>query len=233
MDSLFGRITLADIHQELARNIVSIRDSQDLFDDLSERQDDWKLAQAVEDEVKPRTYRSRTPIIHRPFEDAAWFKAIGYPFVNWQASRFSDGTFGIWYGADSIETSVHETVHHWYNDFLSDAGFCQEGVSIERKAYWVQCDAALLDLRPLVRDFPDLVHQHDYALTQAIGARLNREGHPGLITRSARCNGESIAVLNPTILSNPKHTCYLSYRIVGKQIEVEKQQGETWLQIPL
>jgi len=233
VDQLFSRITIADIHQELARNIVSIRESQDLFDDLSDSHDDWRLAQVVEDEVKPLTYRSRTPIIHRPFEDAEWFNAIGYPFRNWQASRYSDGTFGIWYGADSIQTSVYETVHHWYNGFLSDAGFCQEGVSIERKVYWVQCDAALLDLRPLVQDFPYLVHQHDHTFTQAIGARLHREGHPGLITKSARCNGESIAALNPTILSNPKHTCYLTYRLVGKQIEVEKQRGETWLQIPV
>ena len=35
MDSLFDWLTLADVQQDFARNIVSLRMSQDLFDDLS------------------------------------------------------------------------------------------------------------------------------------------------------------------------------------------------------
>lgn len=233
MDNLFRSLALADVHQDLARNIVSIRKSQDLFDDLSDAPGDWVLAQNVEDDVKPPTYESRTPIIDRPFEDAEWWGAIGYPFRHWQASRFSNGTFGIWYGSDTIETTVHETVHHWYYGLLNDAGFCLDGVSIDRKVYLVQCDAVLLDFRQLAHSYSDLVHDYDYTFTQAIGARLHREGHPGLVTKSARCAGDNFAVLNPAVLSNPKHTCYLSYRLIGNQVEVEKQQGQPWLQIPI
>lgn len=233
MDGLFNRLALADVHRDLARNIVSIRESQDLFDDLSVNPNDWQMAQAVEDDVKPPVYSSKTPVIHRPFEDADWFNVIGYPFRNWQASRFSDGTFGIWYGSGDIETTVYETVFHWYAGLLSDAGFCQDGVMIERKVYWVRCDAGLLDFRPLVPDYPSLVHEHDYSLTQAIGARLHREGHPGLTTMSARCAGENYAVLNPNVLSDPRHTCYLSYRLVGGYVEVEKQQGQCWIRVPV
>ncbi|MBI5937708.1 MAG: RES family NAD+ phosphorylase [Betaproteobacteria bacterium] len=233
MDDLFASLALADIHRDLARNIVSIRDGQELFDDLSDNPKDWQLAQAVEDEVKPQAYESKTPIIHRPFEDAEWANAIGFPFRNWQASRFSDGTFGIWYGSESIETTVHETVHHWHHGFLADAGYCQDGVVIERKIYWVRCDAALLDFRPKSADYPVLVHKQDYAFTQAIGARLYREGHPGLATLSARCQGENFAILNPNVLSNPRHVCYLSYRLVGGFVEVEKQQGQCWMRIPV
>lgn len=233
MDGLFQRLRLADIHQDLARNIVSIRESQDLFDDLSDNPEDWRTAQAVEDDVKPPVYASRTPIIHRPFEDAEWFNAIGYPFRNWQASRFSDGSFGVWYGSGDIETTVHETVHHWYFGLLNDAGFRQDGVVIERKVYWVRGDAALLDFRPLASDYGDLVDDRNYTLTQAIGARLHREGHPGLITKSARCPGENYAVLNPGVLSNPRHTCYLSYRLAGGHVEVERQHDHRWMTIPV
>ena len=35
MTTLFAHIRLADIHQDVARNIVSLRESQDLFDDLT------------------------------------------------------------------------------------------------------------------------------------------------------------------------------------------------------
>jgi len=98
----------------VARNIVSLRESQDLFDDLTEDPAEWLLAQKVEGEVKPPPYRSRTPLIDRPFEDAEWFNAIAWPVKNWQASRFSDGTFGVWYGSESVETTVYESAYHWY-----------------------------------------------------------------------------------------------------------------------
>jgi hypothetical protein len=77
---------------------VSLLQSQDLFDDLTHDPAEWLLAQKVEDGVKPPPYRSQTPIIDRPFEDAEWFNAIIWPFRHWQASRFSDGAYGVWYG---------------------------------------------------------------------------------------------------------------------------------------
>ena len=66
----------------------------------------------MEDEVKPPLYRSRTPIIDRHFEDAAWFNAITWQFKHWQPSRFSDGSHGVWYGSESVERAVeHEPLH--------------------------------------------------------------------------------------------------------------------------
>ena len=145
MNSLFAQLTLADVHQDVARNIVSPRESQDLFDDLTEDPAEWLLAQRVEDEVKPPPYRSRTPLIDRPFEDAEWFNAIAWPFKNWAASRFSDSTFGVWYGSKSVETTVYESAYHWYKGLLSDAGYERYVVMAERKVYIVDCAAALLD----------------------------------------------------------------------------------------
>lgn len=231
--ALFAQVCLADLHQDLYRNIVSLRHSQDLFDDLSDDPGDWAQAQAVEAAVKPPFYTSPTPVIHRPFEDSDWFNAIGYPFRNWQASRFSDGRFGVWYGSDGIATTVHETVHHWLHGLLDDAGFRRPGVVAERRVYRVRCDAALLDLRPLQEDFPALVHSRDYRFTQAVGSRLQHEGHPGLATPSARCLGDNFALLNPALLSRPRHSCYLTYRLEEDGVRVEKQTGRTWMRLPL
>ena len=145
MHALFSRLTLADIHGGVMRNIVSIRESQNLFDDLTDNPDEWRLAGHVEDEVKPPPYRSGTPVIHRPFEDAEWFNAITWPFKHWQASRFSDGSFGVWYGSNTVEATVYESAYHWYHGLLSDAGFENEAVIGERKVYSVSCNAALLE----------------------------------------------------------------------------------------
>lgn len=230
MNSLFAHIQLADIHQDVARNIVSLRASQDLFDDLTDDPAEWLMAQKVEDEVKPPPYSSRKPVIDRPFEDAHWFNAINWPFKHWQTSRFSDGSFGVWYGSESVETTVHESAYHWYRGLLGDAGFEQLAVVAERKVYWVACNAALLDFRQAAAAQPDLLHPSDYTFCQTVGARIHREGHPGLLTRSVRRPaGENLAIFNPAVLSNPRHNCQLTYRLEGGQIVVEKQPGATWI----
>lgn len=234
MDPLFSHLTLVDVHRTVFRNVVSIGSSQDLFDDLTSSPAEWALAQQVEDQVKPPPYQSRTPVIHRPFEDAQWANAIGWPFKHWQASRFSDGSFGVWYGCESAETTVYETVYHWFSGFLTDAGFETEQVIGERKLYDVACDAALVNLRPLAAKHAGLMHKTDYSTTQAVGARLHREGHPGLVTASVRhAPGHNYVVLNAAVLSNPRQHCQLTYRLDGQHIVVEKQPGVVWMDMAI
>lgn len=225
IENVFASLVLAETHGDLVRNIVSLRVSQDLFDDLSDDPEAWSSAIDLEIATKPKFFTSPTPAIDRPFEEAVWNDAIDYPFKHWMRSRYSDGTFGVWYGADTIETTIFETMHHWRSGLLADAGFLQPGIKIERKIFSVRCDAALVDLRPAVPAFPALVDSSDYSLTQQIGARLHREGHPGLVTRSARCAGDMYSVLNPKVLKNPGHTCYLMYTTTDHGIEVERQPG--------
>lgn len=233
-DGLFSEVRLTDVRRALIRNIVSLRVSEDLFDDLSDRPDDWKLAQQVEAAVKPTPYQSPVPIIHRPFEEAAWMHAVGFPFTHWTQSRYSDGSFGVWYGADSVQTSIWETAYHWYFGFLADAGYQQPGVVCERKLYQVQCEAALLDLRRLWRKYPGLLHPKDYGYTQSLGRRLHKEGHPGLVSRSVRFpEGECYAVFNAAVLSRPRQQGSLRYRIGTAHIEVQAGAGETLAELSL
>jgi len=107
-------------------------------------------------------------------------------------------------------------------------------VVIERKVYNVACDALVLDLRPCVDKFPALLHKTDYAFTQHVGARLQREGHPALVTRSARClDGLVYVVFNDAVLTSPRVNCMLTYRLKGAHILVEKRPGTTWRRIPV
>ena len=234
VDDLFARVHLCDVQRDVMRNIVSLTESQDLFDDLADDPGDQRLAQQVEDQVKPPAYRSRTPLIDRPFEDAAWFNAIDWPFRHWQASRFSDGSFGVWYGADSVKTTVHETVHHWVQGLLRDAGFEHESVVAERKVYAVTCRAVLLDFRDAVRTHPELLDPDDTRAARAVGARLQREGHPGLMIPSVRHPaGLNHVLFTPTVLSDVRLNCQLSYRLEGGRVRVEKRPGTAWLVLPV
>jgi hypothetical protein len=220
MNTLFAQLTLADIHQDVARNIVSLHQSQELFNDLSKNAAECLLAQNVEDEVKPPPYRSRMPIIDRPFEDSEWFNAIAWPSKHWQGSRFSDGTFGVWYGSDSVETTVYESAYHWYNGLLKDAGF--------------DTQAAFLDFRKATDKHEGLLHATDYSFCHSVGARIHREGHPGLVTPSVRRPaGENFAIFNSGVLSKPRHNCHLTYRLEGERIVVEKEGEGVWIGVDL
>ena len=232
MDRLFSQLTLLDAHEDLVRNIVSLRSSQDLFDDLTDDPAVWLLAQQIESEVKPPTYQSHVPVIDRPYEDSQWFNAIQWPFKHWQTSRFSDGSYGVWYGCDGVEATVHETAYHWYWGLLSDAGFENETVRIERKLYLVACDAALLNFKDALENHPDLLHKTDYLLTQRVGARIHHEGHPGLVLPSVRYpSGLTYAVFNAAVLSRPRPHSQLTYRLDHGRVFIEKQVGATWLEI--
>ena len=138
-------LTLKEIRQDLFRNIISTRQSQDLFDDLSDDPDDWHTAIHLEMAFKPPHYESNQPIIDRPFEEAAYLEAIQFPFDHLGESRFSKGTFGVWYGSEQLETTIHETVYHWKEGCLKDAG-CDslDNVSVERRVHLVHCVGAQL-----------------------------------------------------------------------------------------
>jgi len=99
-----------------------------------------------------------------------------------------------------------------YRGLLEDAGWQDlEGIAVERKVYLVRCDTALLDFRTKKGPHTALIDPESYHLTHQIGARINNDGHPGLISRSARCGGNVYAVFNPKVLSSPRQVCYLTF----------------------
>jgi hypothetical protein len=84
----------------------------------------------------------------------------------------------------------------------------------------------------LTAKHPALIDKTDYSTTQSVGARLHREGHPGLIATSARyAAGHKYVVLNPDVLSTPRQHSQLTYRLEGRRIVVEKQPGIAWMRI--
>ena len=232
MEPLLDGLCTAYFNGPLIRNIKSLRVSVDLFDDLAEGPDESELGNALRDSVHPDAY-TMPPSIRRPFDLADYTQAISYPFKHWNESRYSNGSFGVWYGADTLQTSISETVYHWTRwlsglSFLPDFASAGDPVTGERKVYSVHCDALLLDLRPKIASIPQLVDPDSYLYTQQLGDRLKHEGHPGLLTHSARCTGDISALFTPAVLSNPQAHCYLTYsgRIGSQEVVVERGEGE-------
>jgi RES domain len=223
MRALFN--TAREFAQDVYRNIVSLRESQDLFDDLTAGDEHLSsVAVEVEQYVKRGIPLG---VIERGF---AYSTAIGYPFEvePFMASRFGDGRSGVWYGGLELETTIYESAYHMMRAELAVAG--NDGVVVrERAVYRVFLDAVMFDLTGKCDDFPDLV-ANDYSFTQQVGRRMREEGHPGLLVRSARYEeGTNSVVFNPAVLTNPRISCYLTYIFNPRTlaVQVERTPGET------
>ncbi len=222
MGNIFSKST--DFCQDVYRNIVSLRESQDLFDDLTDGDPELSsLAIGIEARVKENMPQG---LIERGFH---YSQAIGYPFDTqpFMASRYGDGKFGVWYGsADRLETTICESAYHMIQDESNIEGL-NEIVVRERAVYLIFCEAILFDIVGKEKAFPQLL-SNDYSFTQSIGRRLSQEGHPGLLAPSARCKGINVVIFNPAVLKMPRLHCYLTYHLdpSTRKVTVARQPGE-------
>lgn len=221
-----------DSRGDWRRNIVSRRESVDLFRDLVERPEDARVLVRHELETKPAA--DPQPIISRPFEDASTYdpiaNAIQWPFDHPAASRFSAGSYGVWYGARTLEGSICETAHHFRRNTLASeiARSSKTPIYQERRVHMVRCSAALVDLRELCADDSRLVDPANYAHCQALGSELRAAFLPGVITLSARlANEQIVGVFVREALSDPRDVCYLTYALDAQsgRVFVERTPG--------
>jgi len=225
MDSLFS--VSREYRDDFHRDIVSLRKSEDLFDDINGGDPALSsLAQKMDMDIKANI---PTGTIQRGFFYSA---PLQYPFAQVTASRYSDGTFGVLYGSLDLETTIYETVHHMIRYTLGIEGMSGEIIR-ERAVYLIHCNAILLDLTSKDSEYPELLSD-DYTFTQQIGRRVSSERHPGLLAPSARKpGGSNMVIFNPEVLNNDRINCYLLYRMNMERrvVSVEREQGVTWFEI--
>jgi hypothetical protein len=213
-----------DFDGKAYRNIVSLRASEDLFDDLT---DGDPSMGAIASEAEARV-KSHIPLglVERGFH---YTTSITYPFEHepYLKTRYGNGSYGVWYGALVLKTTIHETAFHMVKEESGIEGNTGP-IYRERAVYRVRCKALLVDLAGKEIEFPDLVGP-DYGFTQQIGERLHREGHPGLLAPSARHRGGiNLVALTPAILSDPVLFCYLTYTCdpARRVVTVERTVGK-------
>ena len=192
--------SICDFHETVFRNTIGVHLGFNEFDDLTDDKEEQAFA-----------HKSSLSPAERFTEGELKFNAIDYIFQQnrWIKTRFGDGSYPVWYAAKRIETTFYETVFHWRQRYvLKPQGFIheEEPICSLRSVFKVQCDAALIDFRNQVDKHKELVDPDldSYPQTQRYGRRLYIEGHPGLISKSARYkSGENVVVFNDKILSSP------------------------------
>jgi hypothetical protein len=133
-----------------------------------------------------------------------------FTHLNPDGSRFSDGSFGLFYAANSIETAVAETRHHRTRFMTFTHEPAQE---FDMRVYAVDLDAMLHDIRGLREERPALYTTDSYVAGQAFATDLRSQGSNGIAYQSVRhAGGECAAVFRPRLLANcrqERHLCYV------------------------
>lgn len=115
------------------------------------------------------------------------------------ASRFSDGSFGLYYAAKDIHTAIAETVHHDVRR-LRDM---DESVSLDRQVLIAPIEGKVRSLVGREAEFPgvDSVADDHYVVSRALGRMLVERKAAGLVYRSVRRPaGRCVAVFDPGLV---------------------------------
>jgi len=153
-----------------------------------------------------------------------------FTHLNPEGGRFTDSTYGAFYGGLTIDTAIAESKYH-REEFLAatEAG---RPIDIDMRVYLARLDGELHDLR---NDAPAAIHDpNDYSVSRALGRRLRSEGSNGIIFNSVRDEGGTcVAVFRPRLLSDCRQERHLTYQWDGERISniFEKRElvsGRSW-----
>ena len=190
----------------------------DLFERIAEP-DDWESLIEVESLTNPRVRQEAGEISLVPPDErvsgvgASWvmapFTHIGWP------SRFSDGSWGVYYCARSLVTAVHEKAHHVGLFFAQTRE--PLGTTMELRALVAAIDARFDDIRDGFRKAHD---PNDYQLAQALARKLREAGSNGIVYRSVRqVGGSCLAALRPKAVNPPISGPTLRFHFDGERVD--------------
>jgi len=139
-----------------------------------------------------------------------------FTHINPFGSRFSEGTYGVYYCARTMATAIRETVHH-RERFMRYSN--EKAVTLEMRVYYSDILTTLHDIRAFRRTMPEWYAPDDYRAPRQLGAALRSEGSFGIVYHSVRDNeGECAAILRPRALSPARQGEHLGYQWDGNRI---------------
>ncbi len=128
-------------------------------------------------------------------------------------SRFTDGSFGIYYAGDSLKTAIKETRFH-RQQFLEYTK--EEAGEIDMRAYIGEFFHSMEDIRI---GYDDLHNPDNWSDSQLFGQKMKKENAWGITYRSVRNpGGECVAILRPPAITIPNQGPHLSYVWDGSKI---------------
>jgi hypothetical protein len=133
-------------------------------------------------------------------------------------SRFTDGSFGVFYAGRTLETAIAETKYH-REAFLRATS--QPRIELDMRVYAVDLDAVLHDTRRMRDTMLGIYDPCSYTASRALALEIRNSGSSGLAYDSVRKpGGECVAIFRPRVLSNCRQERHLTYVWNGSSISV-------------
>jgi len=209
-------VRFAPCHRIVASRLPTIH----LFERVADPAD-WEALYMLESMTNPRLREqvgelSLVPVADRVSGPNASVVMAPFTHLAPQGTRFTDGHFGAYYGAESVETAIAETRFHRENFLRATA---QPPLELEMRCYLADVASELHDLRGLRAKLGDIYDPASYAVSQKLGRELRNAGSNGIAFDSVRRpGGECVAVFRPRLLQNVRQSVHLRYAWDGTSI---------------
>lgn len=148
----------------------------------------------------------------------ASYVMASFTHLNPRGSRFSDGSYGVYYAASEIETAVAETVFH-FEVFARDSG---DPPRMEDMRVLVGAvDAEFEDVGAVSEPRrSQVLDPGSYAEAQAYARELRDGGANGVVYPSVRrAGGECVGSFRPRAVGLPRQERHLKYRWNGVRVD--------------
>jgi hypothetical protein len=150
---------------------------------------------------------------------------------NPDGSRFSDGSFGVYYAGESLATAIAESRFH-RERFLSYSS--EPPIRLQMRTYYARVFGDFHDVRGAQKSHPEWFDPNParYGAGQALGAALKAGGSNGLVYHSVRRPaGECLAVFRPCLVSPVTQGPHFEYIWNGRAI-ADVLQIKRFIELP-
>jgi RES domain len=151
-----------------------------------------------------------------------------FTHLNPKGSRFSDGSYGVYYVGREFETALRETAYH-FGRIAADSGDATRYEDMRVLVSRIDARFHNLETVPRVAQ-ARLLDSDSYAASQPFGAWLREAGSNGLVYPSVRHRGgRCVAAFRPKAVGVPVQTKHLKYHYDGRRVvQYFDYEKEVW-----
>jgi len=156
----------------------------------------------------------RIPLEDRIAGPGTSFIMAAFTHLNPTGSRFSDGSYGVFYAARTVDVAIAETQHHLARFY---AATNQGATDVDQRLLSVDLRGTLHDIRGRASELRRVYSKTSYSASQRFGREKRSGGSWGIAYDCVRTKGQCAAVFRPPALSNCREKSWLSYAWDGRR----------------
>jgi len=195
----------------------------DLFDDVADA-DEFEALFAIQALTNPRIQTEVGNLALISLNDIPFgipgcnYAAASFTHVNSDGSRFSDGSYGLFYVADTLDTATAEVRHHQNRYWSNVPELHFDRIVFKELVCRFGVDDGL-DASQLSNKDP-IYAPADYSVSQGLGLQMRQAGHCSLRYNSVRNEGGVChALFTPRLVTSVNQSKYLEMTYADGRVQ--------------